>query len=130
MLTAETADFLLIPWGCKVNGPILGGFCAMRGTEFSDQNARGQCNLTEKWQQILVGREYERRKKSVGQPKKNVLRADDILSERICEAMAKEHGISKASVERYGARSRMYDLIEEEYGKDSDEARAAMTAAT
>ena len=93
-----------------------------------EQNARGQRNLVAKWTEILIGREYLRKKKSVGQPEKVLGQPDPILSDRSSATLAATHGKGEKTVRRYAKKAEVYDVVEQKYGKDSDEARSVMTA--
>lgn len=95
-----------------------------------EQNARGQRSLTEKWKEILIGREQNRAKLSHAEAgaKKACIRPDTGLSGPTRETLAKKHNKAPATIERCAARARVYDVVEEEFGKDSEEARKAMTA--
>lgn len=97
-----------------------------------DENARGQRNLTDAWKKILIGRKYNGTKKCKGQPKKQSAKVmgqpDPLLSEPTRDRIATEEGVSPKSVVRNGQRAKVYDVVEQHFGRDSKEARAAMTA--
>lgn len=96
--------------------------------QWIDAHARGQRSLTEKWRQIIIGRQYNATKKEVGQPQKVLGQADPINSDRSSEAIAHKEGVAEKSVRRYAAKAKVYDAVEEQFGRDSEEARAVLKA--
>lgn len=93
-----------------------------------DAHARGQRSLTEKWRQLIIGRQYNAEKKEVGQPKKVLGQPDPVNSDRSSEAIAKQEGVAEKSVRRYAAKATVYDAVEEACGRDSEEARSVLKA--
>lgn len=99
--------------------------------QWMDRHARGQRNLTEQWKGILRGRAYNERKKLITNPDGVNLvggHADHQPNEKTAETIAKEWGVGERTVRRDADRAVVYDVVERQYGKASEEARLAMTS--
>ena len=91
-----------------------------------DDNARGQRSLTEKWRQILIGREYNATNSGKGKYDRNHVGQLDPHADRESSKVAKKHGVGEKSVRRWGNRAEVYDKIANAKGHNSKEAIAAI----
>ena len=74
----------------------------------------GRRNLSDFQFKLLVGQEYELEKKLEGRPVTGKLRQSDaVVPERTSERIAKEHNISRATVERSANLYKTVEAIKE-----------------
>ena len=80
--------------------------------DWIDKNQLGRRNLTPDQMSLLRGRRYNRAKKSVGKPLGTILGQNDPIS--TADRLAKEHGVSPATIKRDGKIASFLDEHPEE----------------
>jgi len=92
----------------KARKMLLAGFFG--AADWIDANQLGRRNLTPDQMSLIRGRRYNRAKKAPHRPEKRT-QNEDVKPERTSERLAKEHGVSAATIKRDGQFAKAVEKV-------------------